>query len=726
MKKTSAILVLAAASAAAQFVPPAPKRLPPAAGRGAGQAPARGNPPGAAASSPRDLKYPPLRPIPVPKVESFTLPNGMKLYLLEDHELPVVNGAAWVRTGNLFDPPGKIGLATITGMVLRTGGAEARTSEQLDEQLDNLAARLDSAIGESNGAITFASLKENAGEVLGLFKDMLTGPVFRQDKIDLARSQLRSGIAGRNDEPRGIAQREFANIMYGKDTPFGWLVQYTTLDRITQDDIRGFYKRYFFPKNTMLAVWGDFDTALMKAGIEKLFSDWNVEQPPVPEFPKVRGTPAPGAYLAEKKDIPQTFFSMGQVGVEVKDKDYPALEILSDILNGSLYGQLVGRVRTIIGDVYDMGVRLGARYDHPGLFEISGSTKAFSTVETITAILAEADRIRAAGVTEEELKTAKDKVLNSLAFDYDTKAKTLSRMLNYEYYGYPEDFVQQHQKALAAVTRADVLRVAKERLNPAAFIIVAVGNPQGFGRPLEALGGPAKAIDLTIPEPKLEAAKADEASLAQGKQLLARAQRALGGVDNLAAVKDYIEVADIQMQTSAGSVRVKQTNRWMAPSHYRQDSEVPTGRVSAYTDGKIGWLATAQGWAPLGGPQLKLLRGDLFRLYIPLLLSDRIEGRVVNAIGENTVEISEAGGEIARMEFDGATGLPQRVQYQVTQAKGPPASMEDAYKDFRDVGGVKVPFQVTIRQDGQESADAAVTDFRVNAGLKLPDLEKRP
>ena len=456
---------------------------------------------------------------------------------------------ARVRTGNLFDPADKIGLATMTGMVIRTGGTRTKTGEQLDEQLENIAASVESDIGETSGSVSFSALKENTDEVLGVFKDVLTAPEFRPDKITLARTQLRGGIARRNDDARGVAEREFADIVYGKDTPYGWDMEYATVDRITRADLQDFYKRYFFPANIVLGVWGDFDTAGMKAKIEKLFSDWTVEQPPVPEFPKVGGSPAPGTYLAVKKDVTQTFFSIGQLGGEFKDKDYPALVIMADILGGGFRSRLVERVRTKMGNAYDIGADWDANYDHPGLFEISGGTKSLSTVETFKAIQEEVDRIRTSEVTEEELKTAKDTALNSLVFAYDTRAKTLGRMLTYEYYGYPPDFIEQYQKALEAVTRADVLRVAKEHLNPAAFTTVAVGNPDDFGHPLDTLGTPVHTIDLTIPQEKLEAAKGDAASLEKGKQLLARAQQAVGGAGQLAAVKDYIQSFELPGRT---------------------------------------------------------------------------------------------------------------------------------------------------------------------------------
>jgi zinc protease len=469
------------------------------------RAPARAPSPALPVPAVQDLKFPPLRPIQIPNVASFTLPNGMKLYLLEDHELPLIDGVARIRTGNLFDPPDKIGLATLTGIVMRTGGTRNKTGDQLDQELESLAADVESSIGEGSGTVSFNALKENTDEVLGAFHDVLTSPEFRQDKIDLAKDQLRSGIARQNDDAHGVVEREFTDIVYGKDTPYGWDMKFATIKRIGRDDLINFYTRYVFPSNVMLAVWGDFNAADMKAKIERLFAGWNVAQPPVPAFPAVRNTPAPGVYLAVKSDVAQTFFAIGQLGGELRDKDYPALEVMSDILGGGFRSRLFQRVRTRMGNAYDIDADWGANYDHPGLFEISGSTKSASTVETIKAIREEVERIRTSPVTDEELDTAKQATLNSLVFAFDTKSKTLGRVLAYEYYGYPKDFIQQYQKALAAVTKADVLRVAKQRLKPELFTVVTVGNPKEFAQPLDLLGGPVKMIDLTIPEDKAEA-----------------------------------------------------------------------------------------------------------------------------------------------------------------------------------------------------------------------------
>jgi hypothetical protein len=276
------------------------------------------------------------------------------------------------------------------------------------------------------------------------------------------------------------------------------------------------------------------------------------------------------------------------------------------------------------------------------------------------------------------------------------------------------------------VTRADVLRVAKEHLNPAAFTTVAVGNPADFGHPLSALGTSVKTIDLTIPQEKPETAKADAASLEKGKQLLARVQQAIGGAGPLAAVKDYTQSSELQLDPAAGGVLVKEIDRWIAPSYLRQDITMPTGTLSVFCDGKAGWLAAQQGSGPLAGAQLQQVRGDVFRLYFALLLSDRIEGRTVNALDDNTIEIADAAGQTARLEFAAETFLPQRLVYEISRAGGPSISVEEEWSDFQEVAGVKVPHRISIIQSGHKYAEKKINDFKVNAGTKIEDIQKRP
>jgi hypothetical protein len=253
-----------------------------------------------------------------------------------------------------------------------------------------------------------------------------------------------------------------------------------------------------------------------------------------------------------------------------------------------------------------------------------------------------------------------------------------------------------------------------------------VGNPDDFGHPLDTLGTPVHTIDLTIPEEKLEAAKGDAASLEKGKQLLARAQQAIGGASQLAAVKDYIQSFELQVEPSAGGMLVKETDRWIAPTYLRQDIALPSGKVAVFCDGKAGWVAAPRGSGPLTGAQLKQVQGDLFRLYFRLLLSDRIEGRTVNALNDDTIEIADTTGQTARLELDAETQMPRRVLYEIARASGPPVSAEEEWSDFQEMAGVKVPRKITVMQGGRKYAEVKVTDFKVNSGIRLEEIQKRP
>jgi hypothetical protein len=227
--------------------------------------------------------------------------------------------------------------------------------------------------------------------------------------------------------------------------------------------------------------------------------------------------------------------------------------------------------------------------------------------------------------------------------------------------------------------------------------------------------------------------ESSDASLAEGKQILLKAQAAAGGAEKLAAVRDYTMLAEYSIDPAVakiGGSTIVQTEKWIAPAAFRQDATVSTGRVSVYTDGKVGWISTngpqGQGWGALTGVQRSQVLGDLFRVYYRLLLSDRVEGRVVNAIDDSSVQIADSTGQVASVEFDPRTHLPKRAAYDTQQAAGAPIYSEDVYEDFRDVGGILVPFKITNNQGGRRFAGVVVKDYQINTGLKPLEIARRP
>jgi zinc protease len=447
------------------------------------------------------LKYPKLRDIAVPEVQRVTLPNGMQLFLLEDHELPLIYVSAMIRTGSVYEPADKIGLAGITGTVMRTGGTVSRTGDQIDEQLEQIAASVETGIGRSSGSAYMSVLKEDFGTGLSVLADVLMNPAFREDKIELAKINARTGIARRNDFPAGIASREFTKLIYGPDSVYARHTEYATIDSITRDDLVAFHKKFYHPNNTMLAVWGDFESGPMIEKIKAAFKDWPRADVALPPIADVNYEFRPTVNAVTKDDMNQSVVRLGHLGGMMSDPDYFALVVMNEILGSSFTSRLFKNVRSRQGLTYSVGGAYAADYDHPGVFYVACQTKAETTVQATEAMITEVRKMTQEEVTDEELALAKDSFLNSFVFNFDSRGEIVNRLMTYAYYGYPADFLQKTKENVEKVTKADVLRVAKAHLQPDKMQILVVGKPDELDKPLTTFGE-VKTIDITIPSPK--------------------------------------------------------------------------------------------------------------------------------------------------------------------------------------------------------------------------------
>ena len=194
------------------------------------------------------LTFPDLRELTVPEVQQADLANGMKLYYLQDSDLPLVNARMIIRTGGFLDPADKVGLAGITGSVMRTGGTDTHPGDELDELLEGIAASVEIGIGDESGYAGLNCLTENFEQVLGIYADVIRNPAFPQDKIDLTMIEARSGISRRNDDPNGILGREFSRAIYGPDSVYARNMEYEHLANITRDDLAVFHATWFHPE----------------------------------------------------------------------------------------------------------------------------------------------------------------------------------------------------------------------------------------------------------------------------------------------------------------------------------------------------------------------------------------------------------------------------------------------------------------------------------------------
>ncbi len=446
-----------------------------------------------------ELQLPPLPQVKLPKYERYVLNNGMIVYLMEDHELPLVGGSAMVRTGDRFEPTQQVGLAQLTGIVMRSGGTQKHTPDQLNEILEQRAASVETSIGETAGNAGFEALTEDLETVFGLFAEVLREPVFAPEKLDLAKTQLRGAIARRNDDPDDIANREFQKLIYGKESPYARTEEYATLDKIAREDLVKFKEQYFYPNNMILGIVGDFDSKKMRSLIQAKLADWK-PNPKIakPQLPTVSQDKQGGVFVVNQPQLTQSSVLIGHLGGQFNSPDYPALDVLNGVLNG-FGGRLFNEVRSRQGLAYSVYGSWSPRHDYPGTFIAGGQTRSDATVQFVKAVQAEIKRIQAQRVTPQELAFAKESTLNSFVFNFADPAQTLSRLMRYEYYGYPSDFLFRYQRAVQATTAADVQRVARKYLKPENLVTLVVGNQTAINPPLTQLATQVTVLDVTIP-----------------------------------------------------------------------------------------------------------------------------------------------------------------------------------------------------------------------------------
>ena len=250
------------------------------------QQPSRtGNPAAAAASSSsardnfpsswRQIPTPPLPRWNAPTPKRIELANGMIIFLQEDHELPLINGYVTVRGGSRAEPANKVGMLDIYGDVWRTGGTSKMTGDQMDDFLEMRAAKIETDDSKESTTISFDCLKGDFDDVFPLFVDVLKDPAFREDKIELAKNELNTGIARRNDSSQGIADREAAKLVYGKDNPYARSPEFSTVAAVTRDDLLAWYKQHVAPNNIIFGIVGDFDSTEMERRVRSAFEGWS-------------------------------------------------------------------------------------------------------------------------------------------------------------------------------------------------------------------------------------------------------------------------------------------------------------------------------------------------------------------------------------------------------------------------------------------------------------------
>ncbi len=437
------------------------------------------------------------------------LSNGVVLYVVPDHSLPLVTVSALVRTGEYLDPAGKPGVASLTGSQMRAGGTTSLTPADYDEEAAFLAANISNSIGDTSGRASVNCLTKDLDASLDLLFDMLRHPRFDQARLDLAKSQVLQQMERRNDSTQSIEVREWRRLLRGDDHFTTEPTTRASLDAITREDLVAFHREYYHPGNFIFAVSGDVEPDAIAAKLESQMADWPARAAVTTPVPAPTHQLEPGVYLVDKPDVNQGRVVIGHLGTMRDNPDRYALMVMNDILGGGGFAaRLLTRIRSDEGLAYSAYSSFGLGTYYPGAFRVSYQSRSETVVRAAAIVREELDRIRSGVVSEAELRTSKASFVGTFSRNFSSAASTAGLFANDEFTGRDPSYLTSYRDNISAVSGDDVLRVAREYLDPEKLVFLIVGDKSTIeaGDPdnpeftLDGLTG-GDVVEIALPDP---------------------------------------------------------------------------------------------------------------------------------------------------------------------------------------------------------------------------------
>jgi len=484
MKRLLAVAVAACASAPEQRKPEPPR--PPAAALIEAPHP----PPATPDAEFRQAPPSPGKPVafhpPVPR--QLQLQNGLRVFLIERREVPLVTVSLSVRSGTDTDPPGKAGLSSMA-LEMLDEGTEARDAAAIARGFEDLAARYSTATDADASGLSVTALADTLDPALDLFADVVLHPAFREADVERVRVERLGGIAQALDDPSSVAQRVLARVIYGASHPWGYPAEGTvkSVKSIQRKELVAWHAAHFRPSNAALFVVGDTDEAAVLPMLERRFGGW--KDAPAPKV-KAHAVPKSGervVTVVDKPDAPQSQIWIGEVGVSSTAPDIFPVRVMNNVLGGSFNSRLNGNLRS--EHAYSYGVfSFLDTHREAGTFVAAGGVASDKTAEALAEFMRELSKMKEGEVTEAELADAKETLWRAIPGIFVSDEQTAAAYARVWAHRLPLDYYARYRERVAAVTREDVAKAARERLHPDRMAIVVVGPQKLIEQRIAALG----------------------------------------------------------------------------------------------------------------------------------------------------------------------------------------------------------------------------------------------
>jgi len=659
---------------------------------------------------------PPPGPAPVIKIaeyESFTLPNGLQVFVVENHKIPRVSYSL------VFDhdpvSEGKdAGYVSMTGDLLGTATA-TRTKDQIDEAIDFIGASLST----SANSVYASSLKKHNEELLDVFSDVVLNARFKQDELDKLKTQYKSGLAASKDDANAISSRVTDVLVYGKDFPYGEVETDASIDNIDLDMCKNYYTNYLRPNDAFLAIVGDITLKEAKKIIPEYFSKW--EKGPVPSqtFNLPKPPESTKVAIVDRPSAVQSVITVSYpVQLEIGSPDYIPAKVTNTVLGGGTY-RLFDNLREKHGYTYGSYSTLNGD-------KLIGKFMAFANVSnavtdsSIYQILYEMKRLDTEKVPDKELERVKNNMSGNFALSLERPQTVASFALNTARYNLPKNYYSNYLKNLSAVTPDQVLAIAKKYILPQHSNILVVGKADEVAEMIKHF---SKDNSITYYDiygnPYNPSAKAQAVPAGMTAQkVIDQYIDAIGGEKNLKKIKDITVKLSMEMQ----GMSMNQVIYKKVPDKYAMEMSMNGNTIQKIVfDGTSGKTSGMQGNADLTEDQIANLKYNNIPIIPDRQYSD--EGYKLELKGMEEVDgqkaynimVTTPDGNQQQEYYSLDTGLKLRTVSTMSTPQGEITQTVD-YSNYKEVDGVKFPF--ALKQSvGPRSFDLKVDSITVNSDL---------
>lgn len=664
------------------------------------------------------IKRPQPQPGPMPTVhvkkpQEFTMKNGLKVMVVEDHKLPRVSYMLTIDTPPYVEGD-KAGVSSLTSAVVGNGTTKT-SKEKFNDEIDFLGAN----VSFWNTGASASGLSKYSSRLLELMAEGSLNPLFAQDEFDKAKQQAIEGLKADEKSVASVAGRVTDALLYGKDHPNGEFVTEQSLNNVTLEDVKQNYATFFVPENAYLVVVGDVNFKDVKKQVEKLFKGWKKASAPVATYPEAKDVAKTQVDFVDMPNAVQSEIALvNTVNLKLTDKDYFAGLIANQILGGGGEGRLFLNLREAHGWTYGAYSSLGSG-KYTSKFKSSASVRNVVTDSAVVEFVKEIQKIRTEPVTQAELDLAKAKYIGNFVMETQKPGTIASFALRTKTQSLPADFYENYIKSIEAVTVEDVQRVANKYFKADNQRIVIVGKGADVAGTLDRLGYPVNYYDPFANSVEKPVFKKAAPAGVTSKTVIENFINAIGGEKKLKEVKSLSVASKGSMQGMELTMTQKQTNKGQSMMSLNGMGMEIMKQV----------ITPSMGYAVQQGQKQDLTGDDLKEAQESSKLFDELDD-LKNADSFELTGIETFNGEEvyvlkkdkSTVYYSVATGFKVAAT-EVVEAQGQTFEMTSTYGDYKEVKGIKIAHATSLPLGPGMSLELKVSEVKINEGVSDADFK---